>query len=275
MHTTVWTRLGSIAIVLLLTAAAGSGASLIWGVNPNAIGEELININPLTGEITQSFGLPGIQPQNTRIGLAGWKNELFYTNADVNNGRIYIIDPKDGTVKTNYNVSGGWEVNGLGYFASLEGAWLYTSGCSVDDMHRYTAANGASPQYFWSSIVDPQSVAGDNGGRIFTYGTVPGAGYAIYEINPLVNTGATFFAASPSRTIVGMAYDGTYLYLSDTSGMLYTMNGMGEVVKALELGYTLYALGSTEGTGGVPEPGTFALIGFALAAAWLARRQRI
>lgn len=241
------------------------GASLIWGVNPAAEGAELVNLNPFTGTIYKTFSLPDIGPDNTEIGLAGWANELFYTNADTANGRIFVIDPADGSVKRSFTVTGGWEIDGLGYFSNGVDAWLYTSGCVVDDMHRYRAADGANPQFYWSSISDPRSVAGDNGGRIFAYGTVPEGPYGIYEVDPLSNVAAVYFAASPSRTIVGMAYDGLYLYLSDTEGMLYTLNNSGALVSQLQLGYTLYALGSTEGTGGqIPEPGTLFMVGFAL-----------
>ena len=105
-------------------------------------------------------------------------------------------------------------------------------------------------------------MAGDDGGKIFSYGFYNDQ-WGIWEINPLDSSAAlTWFASSPSDSIVGMAYDGTYLYLSDLDGYLYTMDNSGELVNTLELGYTLYALASTEGTPTpqVPEPATISMI---------------
>ena len=121
-------------------------------------------------------------------------------------------------------------------------------------------------------------MAGDNGGRIFTYSsTLEGGQWGIYEIDPLVNTTLTWFSASPSDSIVGMAYDGEYLYLSDLDGNLYTLNNSGSVVNTLDLGYTLYALASTEGEPYViPAPGAILLgsigVGFV---SWLRRRRTL
>jgi hypothetical protein len=245
----------------LVLAVAGNSYAAVWGVNPDATNSSqnpLINIDPFTGAIANSFALPGgIARTDTEVGLAGWSNELFYTNADKENGKIYKINPTDGSIIGDYTVSGGWEVDGLGYNTNGT-SYIYTSGCSVDDVHRYVAADGSSPQFYWSDSQDPRAMAGDNGGRIFTYSAAPGSGYGIYEINPTVDTNVTWFASSPSDSIVGMAYDGIYLYLSDAAGYLYTMNNSGQLVNTLELGYTLYALGSTEGI--IPLPGA-ALLG--------------
>ena len=236
-----------VAIVMTAVISLASGtaqARLLWGVDSGS--GDLVNFDPWTGTEYTRYPLPSILSSDTEIGLAGWESELFYINGNSNPGRVYVLDPEDGSTITEYNIEGGWNVNGLGYASGSPGSYLYTSGCSVGDMHRYVAADGSSPTYFWgNSIQNRNAVGGDHGGRIFT----PLAdGLSIAEVDPWVDKDPLNTIPSPSETIVGMAYDGEYLYASDTSNYVYIMNAdTGVVVNTIQLCYTLYALGSTEG----------------------------
>jgi hypothetical protein len=250
-----------VAVLLALTASSSYASSLIWGVDPSGT-NELVNLNPWTGAELQRFNITNISSTDTNIGLAGWSNQLFYINGNFNPGLVQVISPSDGSVTNSFDIAGGWNVNGLGYYSGSQGSYLYTSGCSVGDMHRYVAADGSGPTYYWgNSLQNRNAVGGDAGGRIFT--TLSSG--SIAEVDPLVNQNPinTFAAPQGSSTIVGMAFDGIYLYASDLDDHLYILNpDTGAVLNTITTRYTLYALGSTEGV--VPLPPTVLLLGSGL-----------
>ncbi len=246
-------------------------AALVWAVDPtNSTGQgELININPETGAVNKGFNLPAgtFTPNDTNIGLAGWRDELFYINGDSDRARVTVIDPETGNTNRTFNISGGWFVTGLGYWSGNQGDYLYTCGCEVQDMHRYLAADGSDPTFFWSTVFDSKAVAGDNGGRIFTTARASEGDpdFDIYEIDPLNNIPPINSFAAPSQDIRAMAFDGKFLYAADTSNNLFVMNpNTGAVLNTIQTPFTIWALASTEGAP-IPEPGSFVLATIGLA----------
>jgi hypothetical protein len=86
-------------------------------------------------------------------------------------------------------------------------------------------------------------VGGDNSGRVYTTNE-ESLVHEIVEIDPLIKHQPLLnIFTSPSQEIVGMAFDGMYLYVSDTNDMLYILDpDDGTVLNSLDLGFPLYAL---------------------------------
>lgn len=227
-------------------SANSVGPSWIWGTDPASTDKELVLLDAWTGTEYARLALPGDPSGDTELALAGESAQLYYVNGDDSDATVYRLNPQDGSTLGTVTITGGWDVDGIGNYGG-GGGYLYTSGCGAEDLHRYSAAGGG-PTFYWSNVDDPQAVGGDDTGRIFTT-SYNGTHHRIAEVDPVNGpfVDPLNIFDSPSQSVVGMAFDGTYLYVSDTNNMLYILDpDDGTVENSLDLGYTLYALAVTE-----------------------------
>jgi len=237
-----------ISILPMASAVSANsvGPSPIWGIDPSSTDQELVLLDAWTGTEYARLALPGDPSGDTELALAGGSNQLYYVNGDDSDATVYRLDPQDGSTLGTVTITGDWDVDGIGYYGG-GGGYLYTSGCAAKDLHRYSAAGGG-PTFYWSDVYDPQAVGGDDTGRIFTT-SYNGTHHRIAEVDPVNGpyVAPLNIFDSPSQSVVGMAYDGTNLYVSDTNDMLYILDpDDGTVLNSKDLeDYTLYALAAS------------------------------
>lgn len=243
----------------------------VWGIDPATEGGELVYVDAVDGHVFGRYPLEGILPTDTSFGLAGNRDwTLFLIEGERSPDRIRLISTRSGEVVGEAAAGvAGREVVGLG----IQDGTLLAADGSVHEL--FDLSDGS----VLPAVYDPRSVAGDTGDRTFFYGDAildgaPLGEYGIYEINP-GSREVSFFAASPSDGIVGMACDFEFLYLSDREGGLYVLDlDSGAVRWQSELPFTLYALGTTR----IPTPDTgsalWSLLGGCLAVGAFRRRAR-
>ena len=259
--------LSSICLLLMGVTSMTRAGPTIFGVD--SASQLLVAFYAWTGTEIRWMNLPGgITPTDTRIGLAGSQNyELYYIDGDASDGQMYVLDSLDGSVKSTLD----WytrEIDGLGYESVPPHYYFYTSGCSNADMHRH---GGGSLVYWWggTDVVARGAVGSDDYGRIFT----TWFGGSIMEVDPLDQ----FWNRSMGTNltdIVGMAYDGTYLYASTLGNMVYVLDpDTAAVLNETQMDYTFYALGAATV---IPIPSALILGSFGLGlVAWLRRRRTL
>lgn len=242
-----------IALLLAISSTADGGPT-IFGVD--SASQQLLAFDPWRGMEIRRMDLPGsITAGHTDIGLAGSQSyELYYVNAsdtyvvrypDILEVDVYVLDTLTGSVNRTLDIVFDWEwamfPNGLGY----ESGYLFVSGCGYMDLHRYDATTGAGPDVGWGQpgadfVMD--AVGGDYG-RVFVYENVPGQ-VDICEVYPL-DTDSYRVMETSLTNIVGMAYDGTYLYASTRDNMVCVLDpDTANVLNQTQMDYTLYALGA-------------------------------
>jgi len=248
----------------------------IFGVD--SASRQLVAFDPWTGTEIRRLNLPaGISPTHTKIGLAGSQNyELYYLNGDVDASQVYVLDSLDGSVKSMFQIKDGdfGTFNGLGYESGIPQGYLYTSGCKWGDIHRYDAVDGSGWILDWGGYTAGRgfsgAVGGDDYGRIFAPDTWTSK---IVEFDPL-DQGWYRYMNTGLSEIVGMAYDGTYLYASTQGNMVYVLDpDTAAVLSSTQMYCTFYGLGAAPI---IPAPSAILLgsIGVAFVT-WLRRRRTL
>lgn len=233
----------------------------VWGVDPTAVGQELVYMDAFSPQVFARYPLPNIRTIDTQIGLTGDAGgTLYYLNGDTDPQHLHLFSSQDGSSRGEIQIGALNPPNDLG----LVGGLVFTSDAVSQRVLAYPAGGGPSLGP-WSNIYDPKAVAGDTGDRLFVYGDtsingVPQNAYAIYELDPLNSAApARFFSPSPSATIVGLAGDFQFLYASDTEGHLFVMDeSSGALVSTTDLGFVLYGLGTTRVK--TPDSGTTGIL---------------
>ncbi|MCA9170490.1 MAG: pre-peptidase C-terminal domain-containing protein, partial [Planctomycetales bacterium] len=176
----------------------------VWGVQPST--GNIVLLDPLTGRQFSAFPAPGqLLPTHTQIGLSTTKQgtELLYVNSDDAPGRIYRLDARTGELLEMRPFSGAG-VTGL----AADRGHLFIAEASP--LHRLTVASDER-QTRWANDEVATALAGDDTGRafgLFADGT-------LREFDPVQSPSELLWSwPAPANDIVGLSFDGTYLYAS-------------------------------------------------------------
>jgi hypothetical protein len=272
--------LSSICLLLVGLTSMTQAGPTIFGVD--SASQQLVSFDPWTGTEIRRMNLPGgISPTDTQIGLAGSRDfELYYVDSDVDHTQVYVLDSLEGSVKRTFYAEGGglqpYLVAGLAYEGSGSYGYLYKVGCTEQyDVHRFEAVDGGNVDLFWGGDIYYEqpifddAMGGDDYGRIFALDKPT----QIVELDPLDPDWNRTMDTSLTD-VVGMAYDGTYLYASTLDNMVYILDpDTAAVLNSTSMDYTLYALGAAPV---IPAPSALLLgsIGVSFVG-WLRRRRTL
>ena len=232
------------AVVTATATAKDQLQGGVWGVRPST--GEIVKINPQTGVVTGAFAAPGIltgTDTNISLSIARGGEELIYQNGS-RSSTVYRLDSQTGAVLGTF--TGSTLYAGMSFDTDTSSGTEYLFGAHRSaDIHREIFP-GAGSTLNWATG-GPIALGGDDNGRQFGYF----ADGLIHEYDPFTDTN-TFISSltAPAGGIEGMAFDGTYLYVSTTTGLLYTLNpDTGAVLSSVTTaGGALYGLGALTGT---------------------------
>lgn len=267
---------------------------IVWLLSP--VSGDIVRIDPNTGSVLGAFAAPIAPLQgDTRAGLTiadGGKTLLYQLG---NNGAgteidgreiLYGLDPFTGAIK--------YQAKGLGSSFGPDGmSWQSQGGSTftfinhanpIPDIHRVENIGSPSVQeiIFWGPTQYPEpfnhsvgGLGGDGNGREFgVFIDIDDlfAGHRfIGEYDPFENTPDflnTFVA--PADDLVGLAFDGRFLYASGASGALYTLDpNTGAIIRSVQLAPLFFGDGSPapyqfDIAAAVAEPNSIFLLGIGL-----------
>lgn len=246
--------------VMLLTLCAiitsQSQAGLIYGVQQN--NPNLVLIDTMTGLISNVGLLPaGANVLDPVQGLTGMANgTLLYTDGNALPG-VHMLNPSNAGLIMSYALPGVADRGGLSFDTPSNSLFSVNNGGPIAQQ---TGLGGAVNLGFIPVIGPnfPGGMGGDDFGRHFAQGrnTIVGGNF-INEFNPVTGAVLNTLPLPNNVDISGMAYDGTFLYVSELStNFLYTLDpNTGAVFNVVPYaGGPLTALAAV-----VPEPSSLAL----------------
>lgn len=297
---------GLLALFLMLGGNTNLQAGpIVWGLNP--VSGDIVRVNPNNGAILGSFAAP-IKPLqgDTRAGLsiADHGKTLLYQLGNNGPGNeiagreiLYGLDPFTGAIK--FQTLGLWTSfgpDGISWQSQGEDSYTFLSHANpIPDIHRYENLGSPEEQEdaFWGPTYQQNpmfpanypvgGLGGDGNGRefgVFLDGFNEFDGHLyIGEYDPFINDPSflnTFIA--PSDDIVGLAFDGHFLYASSSSGPLYTLNpDTGAIIRTIILPSLFFADGSPApyqfDIAAMPEPSMMILISLGIISLGIATRR--
>ena len=192
----------------------------LFGVQPDS--GQIVAVDPTNGNIIGAFPAPVSLPGTDLQGLSGAESRgtLIYTDFASDSGTaLYRIDPATGAV-LSVEPGTGLVDSALSYDSNGPfGPAIFTIDDGAPDMWRQDGYGGPVNPHIPNVFPDfPGAMGGDDNGRHFLYGS----GFMILEFNTAGAIVGSF--PVPLGLVSGLAYDGFFLYASDLSGMLHTLD---------------------------------------------------